>query len=154
MPAGSAIGPIFPANSVLPWSSLKKRYQTDHSLNPFWRLLSVVLCNDIAALPCEEQLQQLQQLLSHRIGLRDVFALRERESSLETAIRRAQANDFAMLKEQCPDLLRICFNGKTSGKVTPQFANAGFETLVRPLLARQCAASFEQKLALWRNIIL
>lgn len=133
-------------------ASLAAQQYYAHPRNQFWRLLSAVLGDDIASLPYEER---LQRLLSHRIGLWDVIALCEREGSLDTAIRRAQANDFAMLKEQCPDLLRICFNGKTSSKFAPQFANAGFETLVLPSSSPANAQlSFEEKLTLWRNIIL
>lgn len=133
-------------------ASLAAQQYYAHPRNQFWRLLSAVLGDDIASLPYEDR---LQRLLSHRIGLWDVIALCEREGSLDTAIRRAQANDFAMLKEQCPDLLRVCFNGKTSGKFAPQFGNAGFETLVLPSSSPANAQfSFEEKLTLWRNIIL
>lgn len=133
-------------------ASLVAQQYYAHPRNQFWRLLSAVLGDDIASLPYEDR---LQRLLAHRIGLWDVIALCEREGSLDTAIRRAQANDFAMLKEQCPDLLRVCFNGKTSGKFAPQFASAGFETIVLPSSSPANAQfSLEEKLALWRNILL
>jgi TDG/mug DNA glycosylase family protein len=111
-----------------------------------------VLGEDLFGLPYEKR---LTRLLAHRIGLWDVIALCEREGSLDTAIRRAQANDFAMLKHQCPELMRICFNGKTSGKFERQFADAGFKTLVLPSSSPANAQwSFDEKLAVWNNIIL
>ncbi|HZW13309.1 MAG TPA: DNA-deoxyinosine glycosylase [Noviherbaspirillum sp.] len=126
--------------------------QTDQNLNQFWRLLSAVLNEDLVALPYE---QRLQRLLARRIGLWDVLAACAREGSLDTAIRQAQANDFAVLKHQCPQLRRICFNGKTSGKFESHFADAGFETLVLPSSSPAHASlSFEQKLGIWKNIIL
>src|SRR5687768_6171417 len=91
-------------------ASLAAQQYYAHPRNQFWRLLSAMLDDDIAALPYE---QRLQRLLSHQIGLWDVIALCEREGSLDTAIRFAQANDFATLKHQCPNLYRVCFNGKT-----------------------------------------
>jgi hypoxanthine-DNA glycosylase len=133
-------------------ASLAAQQYYAHPRNQFWRLLSVVLGEDLVKLPYEER---LARLLAHRIGLWDVIALCEREGSLDTAIRRAQANDFAMLKHQCPELKRVCFNGKTSGKFEPQFADAGFETLVLPSSSPANAQwSFDEKLKVWKNIIL
>lgn len=133
-------------------ASLAAQQYYAHPRNQFWPLLSSVLDDELTTLPYE---QRLQKLLSHRFGLWDVIALCEREGSLDTAIRRAQANDFAMLKHQCPELFRICFNGKTSGKFAPQFADAGFETVILPSSSPANAQlSFEAKLAQWRNIIL
>lgn len=133
-------------------ASLAAQRYYAHPRNQFWPLLSAVLEEDLAGLPYEQRLARLQ---SHRIGLWDVIAVCEREGSLDASIRRAQANDFAVLKHQCPELMRVCFNGKTSGKFEPQFAAAGFETLVLPSSSPANAQwSFDQKLAIWRNILL
>ena len=133
-------------------ASLAAQQYYAHPRNQFWRLLSAVLNEDIAALPYE---QRLPRLLTHRIGLWDVLSACAREGSLDAAIRQPQANDFDVLKHQCPQLVRICFNGKTSGKFERQFADAGFETLVLPSSSPANAQlSFEQKLAQWKNILL
>ena len=84
-----------------------------------------------------------------------MLAACEREGSLDAAIRNPLANDFALLKAQCPELNKVCFNGKTSGRFEPVFAQAGFGTLVLPSSSPANAQlSFDQKLAVWRNIIL
>lgn len=133
-------------------ASLAAQQYYAHPRNQFWRLLSAVLGEDLVALPYQ---QRLRRLLAHRIGLWDVIDACERKGSLDTAIRRAQANDFAALKQQCPQLVRVCFNGKTSGKFERQFAEAGFDTLVLPSSSPANAQlSFDEKLALWKNIIL
>jgi double-stranded uracil-DNA glycosylase len=133
-------------------ASLAAQQYYAHPRNQFWRLLSAVLGDELTGLPYE---QRLQQLLSHGIGLWDVIAACEREGSLDTAIRRARANQFAMLKHQCPQLEKVCFNGKTSGRFEPLFASAGFRTLVLPSSSPANAQlSFKEKLAQWRNIIL
>jgi len=133
-------------------ASLAAQQYYAHPRNHFWRLLSAVLDDPIAGLPYE---QRLDRLLGHRIGLWDVIALCEREGSLDADIRQAQANDFAMLRHAAPELRRVCFNGKTSGKYAPYFADAGFETLVLPSSSPANAQlSFEEKLAQWKNIIL
>jgi TDG/mug DNA glycosylase family protein len=132
-------------------ASLLAQQYYGHPRNHFWRLLSAILNQDLVPLPYEARLQRLQQ---HNIGLWDVIAACEREGSLDAAIRRAQANDFAALKHQCPHLFRVCFNGKTSGKFEAQFADAGFETLVLPSSSPANAQwTFEEKLSVWRNII-
>ena len=131
-------------------ASLNARQYYAHPRNQFWRLLSAVLKEDLHALPYEERLTRLK---AHHIGLWDVIAACEREGSLDSAIRKAQANEFALLKEQCPKLVRVGFNGKTSGKFAPKFAEAGFETLVLPSSSpANMQLSFEQKLAIWRGI--
>jgi double-stranded uracil-DNA glycosylase len=133
-------------------ASLAVQQYYAHPRNQFWRLLSAVLHDDLLVLPYQQRLHQLQ---THGIGLWDVIAVCEREGSLDSAIRRAQANDFILLKEQCPELFRVCFNGQASGKFAPQFAAAGFDTLVLPSSSPANAQlSFDQKLAIWENIIL
>ena len=133
-------------------ASLAAQQYYAHPRNQFWRLLSAVLHDELAALPYE---RRLQCLLGHRVGLWDVIAACEREGSLDAAIRRAQSNEFAMLKHQCPQLDKVCFNGKTSGRYAPLFAAAGFRTLVLPSSSPANAQlSYEEKLAQWRSIIL
>lgn len=131
-------------------ASLAAKQYYAHPRNQFWRLLSFVLELDLASLPYEER---LAAVLKRHIGLWDVIDACERKGSLDTAIRHAQPNDFAMLKQRCPSLFRICFNGKTSGKFEPQFRQAGFQTLVLPSSSPANAQlSFEQKLVVWRRI--
>jgi hypoxanthine-DNA glycosylase len=132
-------------------ASLAARQYYAHPQNQFWRLLSGVLDEDVARLPYARRLLRLK---AHGIGLWDAIAACEREGSLDTAIRRARANDFAKLRRRCPHLMRVCFNGKTSGKFAAHFATAGFDTLVLPSSSAANARwSFTAKLAVWRGII-
>ena len=130
--------------------SLAEKQYYAHPRNQFWPLLSAVLGEDLAGLPYPER---LVRLLVHRIGLWDVIAACERQGSLDSAIRNAETNDFAFLRQCCPRLTRVCFNGKTSGRLAPAFASAGFETLVLPSSSPANAQfSFAQKLVLWQMI--
>jgi len=129
--------------------SVRQYYGNPH--NQFWRLLSRVIDMDLTKLSYE---QRLQRLLARGIGLWDVIAACEREGSLDSAIRSAKPNDFGRLRQQCPKLKRICFNGKTAGKYEVQFKDAGYSTLVLPSSSPAHARlSLEQKLAIWRQII-
>ena len=131
-------------------ASLMAQQYYAHPRNQFWKLLSSILHEDLVGLPYPERLARLQ---AHAIGLWDVIAACERKGSLDAAIRNARANDFAALKKRCPSLTRVCFNGKTSGKLAPEFDSAGFETVVLPSSSPANAQlSFAQKLALWQNI--
>jgi TDG/mug DNA glycosylase family protein len=132
-------------------ASLEAQQYYAHPRNQFWKLLSALLNRDLAALPYPQRLTALQ---THCIGLWDVIDACEREGSLDSAIRRAQANDLLMLKQRCPALKRIGFNGKTSGRFEPLFASEGFDTLVLPSSSPANAQwSFEQKLAVWKGIL-
>ncbi|MFJ2988900.1 DNA-deoxyinosine glycosylase [Collimonas sp. NPDC087041] len=132
-------------------ASLSAQQYYGHPRNQFWALLSAVLDDDLVGLSYADRLACLR---SHRIGLWDVIAGCERIGSLDSAIRNAQANQFDLLRQHCPQLVRVCFNGKTSGKFAPQFAAAGYDTLVLPSSSPANAqTTFTQKLQLWRGII-
>ena len=121
-----------------------------HPRNQFWRLLSAVLDEDLLSLAYADR---LTRILRRHVGLWDVIESCRRPGSLDLSIRNAQANEFSFLREACPCLLRVCFNGKTSGKLQPAFAAMGYETVVLPSSSPANAQfSFEQKLALWRSI--
>ncbi len=119
-----------------------------HPRNQFWPLISAVVGEDLASLPYEER---LPRLLAHRFGLWDVLAGCEREGSLDSAIRNPAANDFERLRTLSPELETVGFNGQASGKFAPQFAAAGYRTVVLPSSSpAHMAMSFEQKLGVWR----
>lgn len=122
-----------------------------HPRNQFWRLLSVVLNDDLVQLPYEER---LPRLLTHKIGLWDVISMCERAGSLDSRIKHAVANDFSLLKKECPQLRKVCFNGKVAGAYAERLASAGFETIVLPSSSPAYASrSFEDKLAIWKKIL-
>lgn len=132
-----------------------KRYEHFSSFinprNQFWRLVSALADEDLAALPYE---QRLPRLLAHGIGLWDVLGACEREGSLDSAIRKPAANDFERLRHLCPALETVGFNGQASGKFAPQFAQAGYRTVVLPSSSpAHMAMRFEEKLQVWRQLV-
>jgi hypoxanthine-DNA glycosylase len=93
-------------------------------------------------------------LLAHRLGLWDVFAVCEREGSLDSVIRKPAANDFDRLRHLCPQLEMVGFNGRASGKFAPQFAEVGHRSVVLPSSSMaHMAMTFYQKLEIWRLLI-
>jgi TDG/mug DNA glycosylase family protein len=131
-------------------ASLQAQRYYAHPRNQFWALLGAVLDEPLADLPYEAR---LEKMLSRHIGLWDALQGCEREGSLDTAIRRPQPNDHLLLKHLCPQLRRVCFNGKAAGRYAPRYAEAGYEVLVLPSSSPANAQlSFAAKLALWRAI--
>lgn len=121
-----------------------------HPRNQFWPLVSKLAGEDLAALPYAAR---LERLLAHCIGLWDVLGACEREGSLDSAIRQPAANDFERLRTLCPILETVGFNGQASGKFAPQFAQAGYRTVVLPSSSpAHMTLSFEQKLQVWRQL--
>lgn len=114
-------------------------------------MVSALVDEDLAALP---YLERLPRLRAHGIGLWDVLGACEREGSLDSAIRKPAANDFERLHTLCPMLTTVGFNGQTSGKFAPQFAGAGYRTVVLPSSSpAHMTMSFEQKLEVWLQLL-
>lgn len=133
-------------------ASLGAQQYYAHPRNQFWRLMSVLSGANLMALPYAAR---VQCLLVHEFGLWDVLGACERVGSLDANIRNAKENDFALLRQRCPALRRVGFNGKTAGKSAPQFAEAGFDTVVLPSSSPAHATlSFEEKLSVWRRLSL
>lgn len=132
-------------------ASLAAQQYYAHPRNQLWPILSALTGEDLAGLPYAER---LPRLLAHGFGLWDVVKACEREGSLDASIRNAAANDFVRLHDLCPRLEVVGFNGQTSGKFAPQFAAAGYRTIVLPSTSPAYAAlTFESKLASWRLLI-
>lgn len=132
-------------------ASLAAQQYYAHPRNQLWPILSALTGDDLAGLPYAER---LPRLLAHGFGLWDVLGACEREGSLDASIRNAAANDFARLRELCPRLQVVGFNGQTSGKFAPQFAAQRYRTLVLPSSSPAHATlSFAQKLESWRLLV-
>lgn len=131
-------------------ASLAAQQYYAHPRNLAWRLISALVGEDLAALPYGER---LPRLLAHGIGLWDVLGGCERQGSLDSAIRKPAANDFARLRQLCPRLHTVGFNGQAAGKFAPQFAAQGYRTVVLPSSSPAHAAmSFDDKLHAWRQL--
>jgi hypoxanthine-DNA glycosylase len=131
-------------------ASLAAQQYYAHPRNQFWKLVGALVGEDLYALPYAER---LPRLLAYRFGLWDVLAACEREGSLDSAIRKPAANDFDRLHRLCPELETVGFNGQTSGKFAPQFAEHGYRTVVLPSSSpAHMALTFEQKLVTWRQL--
>lgn len=134
-------------------ASLQARQYYGHPRNQFGRLLQAVWPDD--PLPSGEDAYEARcrWLLSHRLGLWDVYASCVRPGSLDSAIRDAQRNDFRVLARQCPQLCLIGFNGAQSFRHAHEvLSDLGDLPVVRLPSTSPAHASqtFDDKLRAWR----
>ena len=130
-------------------ASLGKAQYYGHPQNHFWRLVGAVIAEPLAQMAYEER---LRTLLKHRIGLWDIIGTCKREGSLDSSIRDPGHNDFSRVTRIASKLRRVCFNGKTAGKMEPLFLEWGFETMVLPSSSPAYTLAFERKLEAWHRI--
>jgi TDG/mug DNA glycosylase family protein len=129
-------------------ASLAARQYYAHRQNQFWRLLGDLLSQPLADLDYAEK---QRTLLSHRIGIWDVYCRCTRQGALDSAIRAVIPNDFSRLETSAPCLRRVCFNGKTSGKFERWFREKGYDTCILPSTSPAFTLPLERKVELWRE---
>ena len=130
-------------------ASLGKAQYYGHPQNQFWRLVGAVIGEPLPDMDYEER---KRTLLEHRIGLWDIIGACSREGSLDSDIRKPRHNDFGRVTRIAKKLRRVCFNGKTAGRMEPLFSEWGFETIVLPSSSPANTLRFELKLAQWRTV--
>ena len=121
-----------------------------HKQNQFWRLVGTVIGEPLADMDYEAR---KRALLEHHIGLWDIIGACKRKGSLDTDIRNPRHNDFARVTGVAKKLRRVCFNGKTAGRMEPLFNEWGYETIVLPSSSPANTMRFELKLVQWRQIV-
>jgi hypoxanthine-DNA glycosylase len=131
-------------------ASLGKAQYYGHPQNQFWRLVGAVIGEPLPEMDYEKR---KRTLLAHCIGLWDVIGACAREGSLDSNIRDPRHNDFSRVMNVAKKLRRVCFNGKTAGKMQPRFAERGYETVVLPSSSPAYTMRFEAKLKQWRRIV-
>ena len=70
-----------------------------HPQNAFWHLTGTVLDEDLATLPYESR---LERLLARGVGLWDSIETAQRQGSLDSAIKNAEARDLPGLAASLP----------------------------------------------------
>ncbi|MEO8155990.1 MAG: DNA-deoxyinosine glycosylase [Rhizobacter sp.] len=120
-----------------------------HPRNHFWRVLGEMWGIDLPSLPYGDR---LLEVLKRGLGIWDVYAHCHREGSLDSAIRDAEFNDLAGLKQRAPRLRAIAHNGGESARVMRLTGSLGVDVMRLPSTSPANASwSFERKLAAWRE---
>ena len=146
-------------------ASLRAQQYYGHPQNHFWRILQAMWPQYPMPAGPSGYADRCQWLLDRRLGVWDVYASCVREGSLDTAIRDAVVNDFALLHAHCPRLTAIAHNGAESYKHAPQVlrslqaqdgaaGSAPIESIKLPSTSPANASwSFERKLAAWSDVM-
>ena len=93
--------------------SLEQGFFYMHPQNRFWRVLGKALGCDLSGSVEEKR----RLLLEHRVALWDILRSREREGSLDAAIRSPEFNDIPRVMSAAPIRAVFC-NGATSYRLT------------------------------------
>ena len=135
--------------------SLKQNQYYAHPQNAFWKIMGE-LVGAHPHLPYEERLHKLTET---HIALWDVLASCERDSSLDTHIRKEKVNDFATFFNLHPHITHVFFNGAKAEQSFNKFV-LGKQKLPPLIYQRLPSTSpahaglrFAEKLKAWRTAI-
>ncbi len=106
-----------------------------HPHNKLWPILAA-LWPQVPQPDRADYAARCEWLLQRGLGLWDVYDSCERQGSLDSAIRIPQVNDFAALKQRCPQLQAVAHNGAESFKHAGKLAGLGLVVYKLPRPAR------------------
>lgn len=135
--------------------SLQTQQYYGHPQNNFWKLIFSIISASRRQEICASSYEiRSKVLLQSGVGCWDVYARCEREGSLDAAIRDAQLNDLASLRNGCPQLQAIAHNGGESYRHAKHTQALGLPVYKLPSSSPANASwSFERKLAAWHEAL-
>lgn len=133
-------------------ASLRAQQYYGHPQNHFWKILGSLWQKPLPAFPYAER---VAALLTHGVGVWDVYGACEREGSLDANILNAELNDFAWVLRSCPLLQAIAHNGGESFRHARHTGKLGLPVYRLPSTSPANASwSFDRKLAAWSEVLL
>ena len=132
--------------------SLHQSFYYAHPRNAFWPMMAEIL-GERAPEGVEEK---CALLIRHGIALWDTVAACERDGSLDSAIRAAEANDFEWLYARCPGIRWVLFNGGASEALYHRLVakeDARFRFARLPSTSPAYTLSYEKKKAAWKQAL-
>lgn len=133
--------------------SLQLQQYYAHPQNQFWPLLQA-LWPQHAQPGRDDYAGRCEWLMARGLGLWDVYASCEREGSLDSAIRAAEVNDFAGLRQRCPQLALALHNGGESYKHAGRVQALGLAAVKLPSTSPANASwRFDRKVQAWRDAL-
>ena len=132
-------------------ASLAARQYYAHPQNQFWRLVGLVVGEDLHRMAYAARMERLAE---HHIGLWDVIGSAVRQGSLDQAIRDANHNRLDRLVRDFPDLRAIAFNGGTSAAIGRRLIGTEHQLTLVDLPSSSPANTrpFAEKAAVWEQL--
>jgi len=135
-------------------ASLAAQQYYGHPQNQFWRILHAIYAPGTETIIASSYEIRSAWMLSHGVGLWDVYASCERQGSLDSQIRNPVVNDFAALRQRCPRLQAVAHNGAESFRHAARLENLGLPAVRLPSTSPAHARwSFERKRAAWHEVL-
>ena len=131
--------------------SLEKQEYYAHPQNKFWRII-FELFNEIFTTDYTKKIQILEK---HHIALWDVIDTCERKGSLDSEIRKEEANKIEELLHNYPNIKAIFCNGQKSYKNLQKILSKDFHLPIIALPSTSPAHAslkYEEKLLSWQKI--
>lgn len=132
--------------------SLNQSFYYAHPRNAFWPMLAQIL-GEAAPVAIEEK---KAMLIRHRIALWDTVRSCQRQGSLDSAIRSAEANDFESLYRSCPEIRHVFFNGAAAQQLYRRLVrreDARFVFKRLPSTSPAYTMKYELKRAAWEQAL-
>ncbi len=133
-------------------ASLRRGQYYAHPRNQFWRLMEVVIDQDLVGRTYDDR---LARLVEAGVGLWDVIRSAERSGSLDADIRRHTPNPLATFIGALPALRAVAFNGAAASVIGRKALSQdlGLALITLPSSSPAHAAlSFDSKLERWRRL--
>jgi len=131
-------------------ASLAARQYYAHPRNSFWRLVGLVIDEELQSL---DYPARLERLTAHRIGLWDVVAHASRAGSLDQAIRGAGHNPLADYFADFTDLRAVAFNGATAALAGRKLLGSlSLELVDLPSSSPANTRPFQEKASAWAQL--
>ncbi len=135
-------------------ASLRAQQYYGHPQNQFWKIMATLLSPNVAEILTMPYAERAQWLLAQGVGLWDVYAVCDREGSLDSHIKNAQPNDLQSLCTRCPALVAFAHNGAESFKHAKLTQALGLPAYSLPSTSPANASwSFERKLEKWQSVL-
>lgn len=132
--------------------SLNRSFYYAHPRNAFWPIMAQIFGENT---PVEIE-EKKNLLIRNRIALWDTIYSCEREGSLDSAIRSAQANDFESFYRNCPKIRYVFFNGATAQQLYYRSVSRQDDRFIfrrLPSTSPAYTLKYELKLATWEQAI-
>ncbi|HOP06100.1 MAG TPA: DNA-deoxyinosine glycosylase [candidate division Zixibacteria bacterium] len=131
--------------------SIRKQEYYGNKQNRFWYLIGTAIGREIHHISYEVK---IETLLERGIGLWDIYARGQRQGSADSSIKTSTLNDFTVLKDRCPQLQVVCFNGLKAASQRKTIEEMGYRTLTLLSSSSANAGRDRQRLRQWRSLAL